>query len=857
MINTHYGILETETFSLDQNFVFKASTSVSGTGYVQAAGDGLASMSTTVTGTPGLYDLVVYYWDENDGKASSTVKIDGATVDSWVWSKNLGSPDAGAATYTTRVIRDVTLDEAATITVEGRRDGREPLRIDKIMLQPAESRDLNPGLKAFDGAEGFGTDTPGGRGGWIVKVTNLDDSGVGSLRWALQELDVPRIVVFEVGGLITLKSEIFVKGDVTVAGQTAPGDGVTIRGAKLQVVDDNVIIRGLKIRPGDGPGQEFQFRDAISIGTAGKLVKDVVIDSNSFSWATDETVTVWNGASNVTVSNNIIAEALDLTSTQFTEPSFGMLIGDRAHHVSVVGNLFASNEFRNPTISSGYAFEMVNNLVYNYAQHGLSVNTSKGDAITVHAIGNVFDKGATTGIQKAVRINGAGDGTKVYLRDNLSPDRIYDTEPDRLVAAGSLRATIVDKPIFASDVTAMAARDVRAHVLDTVGARAQGLDSVDSRILGYVADGGGGLIQSQSQVGGYNTKTTFSTLADTDGDGIPDYYESLLGSDRDVFDPHGDVNGDGYSNIENYINGLISGVFTGPEGAPAPLFIEAESLKLVRGFVRETNSNASGGAVIKGGFAANAQADATFTNSAGRYDITVGYADENDGASRLAVVIDGVKIDEWIWNAKLGSSLAAPGAFTEHVIGNVALTPGQTISLIGQGDGGEPLRVDSIQFTPVESIQARSPAGGVESVTPPTPVRIEAETMTLLSGFAQVNLAMLSGGSMIQAKPSSQTARAQTVIDAPAGAYNVAIRHSDESDGVAWMEVLLNGARIDAWSFNKTSGGPLMTDASLIDRVIPNIVLNAGDVLELAGNGVVNEPLRIDYIDLTPVDGWA
>jgi len=1000
MKNPHYGIIEAETFSLDQNFIFTSNAGSSGTGYVQTAGSGLASMSTTVEGIPGTYDLVMYYWDENDGRASSTVKIDGEVVDSWVWNKNLGSANANPGTYTTRVIKNVTVDELATITVEGRRDGGEPLRIDKIELQPSGDRDLKPGLKAFDGAEGFGSDTAGGRGGWIVKVTNLNDSGEGSLRWALQDFDTPRIVVFEVGGLITLKDAIYVKGDVTVAGQTAPGDGVTIRGRKLQVVGDDVIIRGLKIRPGDGPGQDFTLRDAISVGTSSHASKNVVIDSNSFSWAGDETVTVWGGASNVTVSNNIIAEALDLKDTLAADGSFGMLIGADSHHVSVLRNLFSSNEFRNPTISSGYAIEVINNLVYNYAQHGLSVNTSKGDAITVNAIGNVFDKGTTTGIQKAVRINGLGDGTKVYLEDNFSPDRTSSTQPERDIAAGSLKAITTSLAFAPSDASAMAATAVRDHVLTNVGARANGLDATDARIINDVLTGRGGIITSQSEVGGYKAPTVRSTLADTDGDGIPDFYESLIGSDPTRFDPHGDVDRDGYSNIENYINGLISGAFGNPGGPAAPIFVEAEAFRAIRGFVVESSVNASGGAVLKGGTSGTAEARYGFTGGAGRYDIVVRYVDENDGVSTLALAVDGVVVDQWDWNAQLGSAIATPGAFTERLIDDVSLAPGQTVTLIGRGDAGEPLRVDSVSFTPRESTDA-SLAGAEENnqesaddgadqpfrieaealtlvsgfvvdsskhasggslikggtavearaeisfagatglydvtvryvdetdgvsrlavlrddmvldqwlwnaqlgsaiVTPgafaervitgvslttgqtialtgmgdageplrvdsllftptatpsaPTGIRIEAESMSLLSGFSVSQHTIASNNMMIGAGPGDGLAHAQTLLNVAAGRYDLAIRHSDENDAVASLSVLLNGDVIDAWDWDQNLGGPLMSPSTLTDRIILGVDINPGDVLELRGSGVAQEPLRIDYVDLVP-EGWV
>lgn len=178
-------------------------------------------------------------------------------------------------------------------------------------------------LKAFPGAEGFGTDTPGGRGGTVIKVTNLNNSGAGSLRAAL-EASGPRIVVFDVAGVIQLDERIEITEPfITIAGQTAPGDGIAIKGSPIDIQTHDVIIRGLRLRIGDGSGDPPGSRDGITLGppwsNPGNVeVYNVVIDHCSISWAIDENISSapdGSGTSgqiyDITISNSIISEALD------------------------------------------------------------------------------------------------------------------------------------------------------------------------------------------------------------------------------------------------------------------------------------------------------------------------------------------------------------------------------------------------------------------------------------------------------------------------------------------------------------------------------------------------------------------
>lgn len=367
-----------------------------------------------------------------------------------------------------------------------------------VLLLVATGAAADGPTPSFPGAEGFGATTPGGRGGPVIAVTSLADSGPGTLRWALEEVDGPRIVVFSVEGEIALASQIRAQGRLTLLGHVAPGAGVTVSGASLRIAGDDVIVRGMRIRPGDGPGQDKSVRDALTIGARdGRRVRRIVVDRNSFAWSTDEVVNIWDGAGDVTISNNIIAEALRDAGHPQGPHSMGMLVGDRAENVTIVGNFFANSEFRNPTIAKATNIEVVNNYVYNYGQHALSFTMREGLFTRAHVLGNHFERGPSSGRQKAVRILGAEDGGAFWLVDNLSHDRPRSSLPERAVAGGVLNPTLQDGPLFApSGVTAIPARDVKARVLAEAGARRPHLDAVDARIVADALTGTGRLVDS-------------------------------------------------------------------------------------------------------------------------------------------------------------------------------------------------------------------------------------------------------------------------------------------------------------------------------------------------------------------------
>lgn len=703
------SLIEAEDFTFDKGFVSKWGDFASGNRYVQSTISGTASMHTVVEDRPGTYDLAVTYFDETDGVSWSRVKVDGETIDGWSWDAKSGSRNAGSASERVRIIEDVELDDLARITIEGRADGGEPLRIDSIRLMRADSvvkRDDNP---AFEGAEGFGAVTKGGSGGIVVKVTNLNDSGKGSLRWALEELDFPRIVVFEVGGLIRLKDQIEVNGDVTVAGQTAPG-GVTLTGARLRIVEDDVIVQGLRIRPDDNGGQEPSERDAITIGTSKQTVERVILDSNSFTWSVDENISIWSGARDITISNNIIAEGLRDSIHPEGDHSMGLLIGDHAKRITIADNLFANNFHRNPQLIRADQVEFVNNAVSNWGNNAF--HTAVRDVPTrAHVLGNVFVEGEDSSNQAPIRLQGWVGGTKYVIRDNIGPNRDAGDPQSAILGDGSKKGVSYSGTAFkASDVTVQSSSKVLDHVLSTAGARSDAkLDEIDARIVAEVRKGTGDVLDRPKEKLS-DVVDASSGPRDRDDDGIPDAHEARLGSDPNVYDPHADADGDGWRNIDQYINDLLVGDgarLPSPSGGGSTpksvssgrdVVVQAEDMALVDGFQIVTNGQADGNRMIEAGDDGRQVARTKFDGADGAYDIVVHHWDENDGRSWAEILVNGKQAGAWRWDDDGASAIVNDRSAAEHRIRGIDLEHGDTIMLRGYSDGTEPLRVDYIEL---------------------------------------------------------------------------------------------------------------------------------------------------------------
>lgn len=333
---------------------------------------------------------------------------------------------------------------------------------------------------------GFGALTRGGEGGRTVLVTSLSDDGPGSLRAAVENERGPRIVAFDVGGTIELSHQIQVGPDVTIDGSTAPG-GITLTGGRLHVIGSNVIVRGMRLRPGDGPGDAPENRDGLSIGDGDKPIRNVIIEGNSLSWSVDEVLAIWGNVADVTISRNIISEALDQSIHPKGRHSMGLLIGGgSAKRVSVIGNLLAHNRHRNPNVKDNSTqIEFINNLVYNWGPSGF-----QGTGSSIHIIGNVYVPGPNSVDRPPLHLQDAGrPGPNYFLSDTIGAVR-----PDAEV-------TLSDEPVFeGSDPPVMSSAEVEERVLAHAGARLPELDFTDRRVLEEVRTRSGAVIDSQAQV---------------------------------------------------------------------------------------------------------------------------------------------------------------------------------------------------------------------------------------------------------------------------------------------------------------------------------------------------------------------
>lgn len=454
-------------------------------------------------------------------------------------------------------------------------------------------------IPAFPGAEGGGAYTPGGRGGKVITVTSLADSGPGTFREAC-ETGGARIIVFNVSGIIRLKSPINIRAPyITIAGQTAPGDGVCITGASVLLDTHDIIIRHMRFRRGQ---QDVAFRDD---ALGGNCIGNIIIDHCSATWGLDENMSIYRHVYNrgkdgyglklptvnITIQNSIFAEALDVYNH-----AFGATIG--GHNSMFCRNLFASNISRNCSIGMNEDFNFVNNVTFNWWNRSIDGgdNTSR-----LNIINNYFKPGPITPKDQpiAYRIIKLETGRsaeaknkygKAYVNGNIVVGNKEVTQNnwnggvqgyDPKKADTPIEEVRMEKPFNMPYVNIMNTKDAYKWVINNVGATFPKRDAVDQRIVKTVKTGKTyyvkdakefispyvkrrlpadsykqGIITDPSQVGGlpeYNG----TPYIDTDKDGMPDAWEIKYGlNPNDSGDAALDCNGDGYTNIEKYINGI-------------------------------------------------------------------------------------------------------------------------------------------------------------------------------------------------------------------------------------------------------------------------------------------------------------
>jgi len=448
-----------------------------------------------------------------------------------------------------------------------------------VPKNPSAPKPLCPltGLPVFPGAEGFGTRTLAGRGGKVLFVTSLADSGPGTLREALSQ-PFPRIVVFRVGGVIALEKQLHIAHPfVTVAGQTAPGDGILIKNCDLAISTHDVLIQHLRIRTGNEGNVEPDENDAIEIlgpgaGTEGAY--NVVLDHVSASWSEDETVSVWNGAHDITISWCIISEALDRSRHRKGRHSAGLLVGDSSCHVSVHHTLLAHNGFRNPLISGGGTHDIVNNVIYDWGNLPAEIVDSDSNSF-LNFVGNTFIPGPSTetGPYEILFNPGrAGSTPKLYVSGNLGPHRPDARADDwALVGLGFGHEGVaptrfrVATPFATWPITTQSAAEALPLVLARAGATLPKRDAVDARVVSDVRNRTGKMINSPKEAGGHPPMQGGTPPADADNDGMPDEWERQNGLDpHNPSDANKTRNGDGYTNIEKYLHSLLK------QASPSP-----------------------------------------------------------------------------------------------------------------------------------------------------------------------------------------------------------------------------------------------------------------------------------------------
>ena len=459
------------------------------------------------------------------------------------------------------------------------------------------------GIPAFPGAEGGGKYSFGGRGGKVFVVTNLNDDGVGSLRWACEQGGA-RIVVFNVAGIIRIKTPIMIRAPyITIEGQTAPGDGICVAGESFWLNTHDVVIRYMRFRR----GETWVGRRDDAIG--GNPVGNIMIDHVSASWGLDENMSMYRhmyndstpnlkaeeklGTVNITIQNSIFSESLDTWNH-----AFGSTLG--GENCSFIRNLWADNAGRNPSIGWNGIFNFANNVVFNWVHR----STDGGDYTAMYnIINNYYKPGPATPDQShpiAHRIlkpesgrsklgylvfgrayvhGNIVEGNEAVTKDNWNGGVQVEEEPD----AGKYKDRMKwNNPLPMPEFTIVPTLQAKEFVLVNAGATLPVRDAVDKRIVEQVKTGKIvvsdkivapttqfkhrrlaldsykiGIITDISQVGGY-PEYKGASYKDSDNDGIPDAWETTHGLNANDASDAVKITKSGYSNIEIYLNSVVN-----------------------------------------------------------------------------------------------------------------------------------------------------------------------------------------------------------------------------------------------------------------------------------------------------------
>jgi len=415
------------------------------------------------------------------------------------------------------------------------------------------------GLPAFPGAEGVGRYAVGGRGGKVFLVTNLNDAGSGSFREAC-EAEGPRIVVFRVGGLIELESSLRIENPyITIAGQTAPGDGICLKNYPFQVRNTHdVIVRYIRARPGDVAKKEM---DAFSVGSS----RNVIVDHCSASWGSDETLSVTSkGTTNVTVQWCMITESLNESVHHKGAHGYGSLLRIHEGAMTFHHNLYAHHRSRNPRPGSyeaeiGMLLDFRNNLIYDW---GSRAGYNSGDRLRMNYVGNYLKAGPSTK-DPGYAFSIGSPWVAIFMGDNYlegAPEKnranwLMIRAPEEFAAESEAKFRVA-KPFPPALVKTESPHEAYKRILADAGATLPVRDAVDARIIEEIRTGGGRIINSQADVGGWPEYKSAPAPPDNDKDGMPDAWE--IGHNFDpanASDSNKDADSDGYTNIEEFLNG--------------------------------------------------------------------------------------------------------------------------------------------------------------------------------------------------------------------------------------------------------------------------------------------------------------
>ena len=438
---------------------------------------------------------------------------------------------------------------------------------------------------AFPTAEGYGKFTKGGRGGVVIEVTNLNDSGEGSLRAAV-DAEGPRTVVFRVSGNIELESSIRIKNPfITIAGQTAPGDGICLKNHQLSIDADHVIIRYIRVRTGDVSGNDY---DAIS----GRYVSNVILDHVSASWSVDETMSIYR-VDSVTVQWCIISESMFGSNHIKGNHGFGGIWG--GNHTTYHHNLLAHHASRNPRWGSGVGFtDYRNNVIYNWGYNscygGERIENSYPDRFNffqVNMVANYYKPGPATEpgpISYRIANPSFIEGKEVhglwFIDQNVMVGNNEVTSDNwkgvhtknDMIAHKKLR---LDNPWPSMAINQQTAEEAFGIVLAQSGALLPKRDVIDQRIINETKNGTAtyegnyeeirkvadlskitGIIDSQKDVGGWPELKSSPAPKDSDHDGMPDEWEKNQKLNPKDPGDRNKINRDGYTMLEVYLNSL-------------------------------------------------------------------------------------------------------------------------------------------------------------------------------------------------------------------------------------------------------------------------------------------------------------